>query len=639
MCGIAGLTIFGNGNSISSENKESMKQTLELLHLRGPDENGIKEGRNWLFGHTRLAIIDPALGTQPMTSPETGVVITYNGEIYNHREIRLVLEEKGHRFRTECDTETVLEAYLEWGKEAVGMFNGFFSFAIYDPRKELIFAARDRLGIKPFYYYKGEKALSFASTIPAVLKLSGIKAEEDIESISHYLSTGKLLFGEKTMLRNILSLRPGRTMTLDLGSGKLSIAQYWKRPVMTAHDRNINAPTFAHATEKVGELLRDSVQKRLMSDVPVGAFLSGGLDSSIIAQCLSAKSQCMLPFFCAVSDDESANEFRYAKLAADAAGAKLYEIKVTPEDFTSNWDFLISQKGMPLSTPNEVSIYYLAKALSKECKVTLTGEGADEIFGGYVQPHFSAYDFDRCARTPEEADMTSQFGMSMVMQYGRSFFVNDTDHYLATCSWMSFLVKEQLFAADTWDALSQDEKLFEFYEDFFEHLDGCSSFDKRMHLHAEFNLENLLGRVDNSTMASSVEARVPFNDHRIAEFAFTMPDSYKMAWKSPEAAERGKDLTAAEIDRLDLLETKRLPREAFKPFLNREIIERKKMSFPVPFEKWFSGVLMPEIKTICMESTLARSLFNTSAIEKMIEQKDRNLWLIANLCKWHDALN
>ena len=159
-----------------------------------------------------------------------------------------------------------------------------------------------------------------------------------------------------------------------------------------------------------------------------------------------------------------------------------------------------------------------------------------------------------------------------------------------------------------------------------------------MHLHAEFNLENLLGRIDNSTMSASIEARVPFNDHRIAEFAFTMPDSYKMAWRNPEAAEKGKNITAAEIDRLDLLETKRLPREAFRNALPQEIIDRKKMSFPVPFEKWFSGELLPEIRDICMESALAKNIFNSRAIEKMIARKDRNLWLIANLCKWSGSM-
>ncbi|MDD3127617.1 MAG: asparagine synthase (glutamine-hydrolyzing) [Candidatus Izemoplasmatales bacterium] len=639
MCGIAGFTTFRNKNSIIPENRQKMTETLELLRLRGPDGSGIESGKNYIFGHTRLAIIDPAAGAQPMISPDTGAVIIYNGEVYNHREIRRELESLGHSFSTNCDTETVLKAYQEWGEEAVNIFNGLFAFAVYDPRKNIIFAARDRLGIKPFYYHKGKDSLSFASTIPAVLKLSGIKPEADIESLSHYLSTSKLLFGEKTMLKDIFSLRPGRAMTIDLASGNFSIKQYWKRPVMSSHDRNIGALPFAEAALKTGELLKDSVMKRLMSDVPVGSFLSGGLDSSIIAHCLAEGKGSSMPFFCAVSDDDSASELAYAKLAADSEGAKLYEIMVGADSFAANWDFLIGQKGMPLSTPNEVSIYFLAKALSRDCKVTLTGEGADEIFGGYVQPHFSAFDFDRCARTPEEADTLSPFGMSMYMQYGRNFFINDTDHYLATCSWMSFLAKEDLFVPEIWnDTLAQDEALFGFYEDFFEHLKDCSSFDKRMHLHAEFNLENLLSRVDNSTMSASVEARVPFNDHRLAEFAFTMPDSYKMAWKTPAAAEQGKDLTTAEIDRRELLETKRLPREAFRNALPREIIERKKMSFPVPFEKWFSGELLPEIKELCLESPLAKNLFNAKAIENMAARKDRNLWLIANLCKWGKSL-
>lgn len=639
MCGIAGFAVFGNNNSIGSEQTQKMAEILELMRLRGPDDRGTAQGKNYIFGHTRLAIIDPAAGKQPMISPETGAIIIYNGEVYNHLEIRSKLETLGHKFRTNCDTETVLEAYIEWGEKAVDIFNGLFAFAIYDPRKNSIFAARDRLGIKPFYYYKGKSSISFASTIPAVLKLGGVTPSADLESLSHYLSTGKLLFGEKTIVKDIFSLRPGRTMRIDLANGNISINQYWKRPVLSAHERNIGAPSFEEAAEKTRELLKDSVTKRLMSDVPVGSFLSGGLDSSIIAHCLAEGKGSTMPFFCAVSDDESASELAYAQLTAKAEGAKLYEIMVGADSFAANWDFLIKEKGMPLATPNEVSIYFLAKALSSQCKVTLTGEGADEIFGGYVQPHFSAFDFDRCARTPEEADTLSAFGMAIYMQYGRSFFINDTDHYLATCSWMSFLAKEDLFNADVWnDTLAQDEAVFGFYEDFFEGLKECSSFDKRMHLHAEFNLENLLARIDNSTMSASVEARVPFNDHRIAEFAFTMPDSYKMAWKNPAAAEAGKDMTTTEIDRRELLETKKLPREAFRNALPREIIERKKMSFPVPFEKWFSGELLPEIKELCMESPLAKNLFNEKAINNMTARKDRNLWLIANLCKWGKSL-
>jgi asparagine synthase (glutamine-hydrolysing) len=346
-----------------------------------------------------------------------------------------------------------------------------------------------------------------------------------------------------------------------------------------------------------------------------------------------------VPFFCAGTDREEANEYEYARMMADRTGSELFSVSVSSGCFAEDWDFLVGEKGLPLSTPNEISIYGLSAALREKCTVTLTGEGADEIFGGYSQPHFSAYDFDRCARTPETADTDSAFGMAMLMMYGRSFFINDTDHYTATCCWMPYAIKERLFKDNVWDSLEQDNALFLFYEDFFNSLSKCSSLDKRLHLHAEFNLENLLNRIDNSSMSASVEARVPFNDHRIVEFAFRMPDEYKIDWTSAQAAQKGAELPAAEIDRLGLIETKKLPRRAFSAFLPDEIIKRRKMSFPVPFRDWFSGPLAGEIKELCLDSDFSRDFFDKKTVSAMLEKHDRNLWLTANLCKWWDVLN
>jgi asparagine synthase (glutamine-hydrolysing) len=391
---------------------------------------------------------------------------------------------------------------------------------------------------------------------------------------------------------------------------------------------------FKSAVEKTRELLDDSIKKRLMSDVPLGAFLSGGLDSSIIALMARKHKKGALPLFCAGTDNEKENEFKFAEEMAALIQCHLYEVKVSPDDFSKDWKFLISQKGLPLSTPNEISIYHLSAELRRQCTVTLTGEGADEIFGGYVQPHFSAYDFDRCARKESETNSLTPFEMSMVMLYGRSYFINDTDHYTATSCWLSFSEKSQLFKDEAWEALEEDSALFSFYEDFFRSVEKCSSFDKRMHLHAEFNLENLLNRIDNSSMSASVEARVPFNDHRIIELAFAMPDTYKMDWATPEAEKHGNELTAFEIDRQGLLETKRLPRKAFENELPRDIIERKKMSFPVPFQQWFHGPLQDEITELCLNSSFSKSFFCKEKIQNLLNAKSRNLWIAANLCKW-----
>ncbi len=637
MCGIAGYALLSEGERISDKEHLKIRSVLKKLELRGPDGNGTASGDVWIFGHARLAIIDPKAGRQPWRDEASGAVLTYNGEIYNYKEIREELKSKGHLFRTNCDTEVVLASYLEWGEQCVEKFNGFFAFAVVDPRKKRIFAARDRLGIKPFYYMNNGREFCFCSVIPGIISCAEQDFAPDLEAVSHYLTTGKLTFGDKTMLEGIKALLPGHVLSLDLKTKAMKLRRYWRLPILSPEDKK-GAMPFAQAAQETKALLEDSIQKRLMSDVPLGAFLSGGLDSAIITTTAFKHLRASFPMFCAGTDDEEMNEFKYADMVAAQLKAKLNHIRVSPGGFSRDWSFLISQKGLPLSTPNEVSIYRLSTALRKECAVTLTGEGADEIFGGYVQPHFSAYDFDRCARDIESSDKHSPFAMSMIMHYGRSFFINDTDHYTATSCWTPYGEKAQLFQKSVWDELEEDNSLFAFYEDYFNELESCSSFDKRMHLHADFNLENLLNRVDNCSMSASVEARVPFNDHRIAEFAFKLPDDYKMRWKSHEAQAIGRELSVADIDRQCLLETKCLPRRAFASSLPKEVVQRKKMSFPVPFEKWFYGDLFEELKELCLSSRFSKTHFNAGCVEKMISRKDRNLWLVANLCKWDEVI-
>lgn len=631
MCGIIGFAYL-NGEEITDQHVGRIKAVLAAARFRGPDGSGVHRGPNWIVGHNRLAIIDPDAGAQPWVDADSGCALTYNGEIYNHVDLRRQLEAKGRGFRSRCDTEVVMAAYLEWGEACVEKFNGFFSFVVVDPRRELAFAARDRIGIKPFYYGLDRQSFRFGSTVPGVLALSPDTPELDVEAMSHYLSVGKIHFGDRTLLKGIRALDPGCRLTVHLNDGDFKIERYWRRPVVKTADKG-DVP-FESAASEIRALLEDSVRARLMSDAPLGAFLSGGLDSAIIALVASKDAGAGFPLYCAGTDDDASNEFEHARRVADLIGGDLSEVVVTPATFAQDWGSLIANKGMPLCTPNEISIFRLAAALRKRCAVTLTGEGADEIFGGYVQPHFSAFDFDRCSHDPDASLDASPFGMAMMLLYGRGFFINDTDHYLATSCWFSFLDKVELFKADVWSDIEEDEAVFRFYENFFDQLDGCSTFDKRMHLHADFNLENLLSRVDNSTMAASVEARVPFTDHRVVEAAFRLPDAFKMDWRDAAAKKEGAELTASSIDQRGLLETKRLPRRAFKDTVPREILEREKMSFPVPFEKWFAGPMAANLAELCLESPLTRDVFNREAVESLVAKKHRNLWLLANLCEW-----
>ncbi|OGV55616.1 MAG: asparagine synthase (glutamine-hydrolyzing) [Lentisphaerae bacterium GWF2_52_8] len=634
MCGIAGITV-GTRKRIGEEDRMRMERAVSVMQRRGPDGNGISAGDSWLLGHARLAIMDPAAGQQPLRDEASGVTLSYNGEIFNYKELREKLRAAGHSFCTNCDTEVVLKAYLEWGRSCVERFNGFFAFCIADPRSQSFFAARDRAGVKPLFHRNNGDSFCLASSLPALFACQGGEKRPNLAAISHYLSTGRPVFGDETLFSGVKNLRPAHCLIFNWHSGLLDIWRYWSRPVLAPSEKN--PPPFEEAVAETRSLIQDAVKIRLMSDVPLGAFLSGGLDSAIVVGNAARQTPSAIPVFCAGTEDEKSNEFNYAEMVARQNKAKLEKIVISPADLEKDWDFLIAEKGFPLSTPNEISIYRLASALRHKCTVTLTGEGADEIFGGYVQPHFSAFDFDRCPHRSEDAENDSPFALAMTMLYGRSWFINDTDHYTSTSTWLPYASKKSLFSSEVWPLLDDDSSFFAFYEDFFGGLGKCSTFDKRLHLHAEFNLENLLMRIDNSTMAASVEARVPFTDYRLIESAFKMPDSYKMAWRSPEAEAQGAMLTAAEIDRLDLLETKRLPRHAFEDMVPSEIIRRKKMSFPVPFNDWFSGPLKKNVESICLESEFSKTYFQQSVIEAMLARGDRNLWLIANLCRWHQS--
>ncbi len=580
MCGIAGI-ISEPDENVRYKNNDLINKSLKILYNRGPNAQGTCQGSHWVIGHTRLAIIDVKSGAQPMVDDDSGCVLTYNGGIYNYIDLRERLKKYGYQFFTNCDTEVVLKAYLHWGLDCFTYFNGFFAIGLVDPRKEVVHLARDRVGIKPLYFTHNKNRTCFASTIPAVTVLSGAKNSYNLSAMSHYLTTGRTWLGETTLINDVYSLKPRTYKSINYTAWTVSSKRYWQIPVIPGIEKS--NLSFNSAVEQCHALIEDSIKMRLMSDVPLGLFVSGGLDSAIISAVVANHYPQKVPTFCAGTDDETLNEYDYAKRVTDKFALEMNRETITSDDSITNWLSLIKNKGLPLSTPNEISIFKLAEALKKRCTVTLTGEGADEIFGGYVQPHYSAFDYDRCSRQPDTVDLSDPFSMSMIMKYGRAFFMNDTDHFLSTCSWMGLVDKFRLFKEEVWTELDNDNEMISFYESFFNRLELGSTFDKRLHLHANFNLESLLSRVDSSAMLASVEGRVPFTDHRLLEFAFSLPDHYKMDWRNHNARQRGKSLIVDRIDEFDLLETKRLPRNAFKAILPDQIIDRKKMSFPVPF--------------------------------------------------------
>lgn len=632
MCGISGIVKFSN-KSISLSDSQRLQESLESMKSRGPNSQALCQGSNWLLGHTRLSIIDLSGGKQPMKDAATGVTLSYNGEIYNFLALRNELLNEGCSFVTESDTEVLLKSYVHWGRAALNKLNGCFAFAVYDPRDESLFIARDRLGVKPLYYNIESGALNFASSVAALLKITGKKVLEP-SAVSHYFTSCRITFGEKTLLKGVNTLLPGTFMKIVLKTGQTQKEKYWNRPVLAPEDKHQLSKE--DLLQKTRELVKAAVQDRLVSDVPVGCFLSGGLDSAIIAG-LATGGVKKYPFFCAGSTVEKYNEFHFAKEVADTLNCSVQDIRITPDSFFKDWQTLIDLKGLPLSTPNETSIFRLAKALKETCTVTLTGEGADEIFGGYLMPLFGIYDY---LKSPHSEEMAAGHPLEykLMQRFGRPYIFNEADHFFLTHSWMPADAKARFFSQAFWQSLDEDDEVFSYYEDFIDRYSQCSPFDRRLHLHAEVNLEGLLNRVDSSTMAASVEARVPFTDYRVVEFAFKQSDSWKMAFRNNDAEMQAKDLLVDEISKRDLVETKRLIRQAFAKEVPKTVLDRPKMSFPTPFQEWLSGGFVEELQGRCLEISSEMGIFDEAEVRAMFSRGDRNFWLLANICLWYESV-
>ena len=635
MCGINGFFHHNNFTNLNNTLTHKIESNLEKLKLRGPNSQGIYHSDTWSFAHTRLAIQDVQNGHQPLIHGDTNSVITYNGEIYNHKEIRTELEQLSHSFETHCDTEVLLKAYIEWGVKCLEKFNGCFAFVIYDSLKNQFFMARDRVGIKPLYYTDQNGFTAFSSTVKALVNYLP-KLEPSLPAISHYLTSSRTTLSEQSLVEGIKSLLPGHYRIYDLNTDNIDSRSYWQKPCLSANDKK--DISFEEASEEAKSLIGNAVKDRLISDVPLASFLSGGLDSSIIASQVCKYSDKAPKMYCAGTSEEQFNEIVFAKEMADRLNVDLHYEQIDNSSFFDNWQFLIDSKGLPLSTPNEVSIYRLSKALSKDYTVALTGEGADEIFGGYVQPQYGFYDYLRAAKEPDSSCENPELDWPLQRRFGRNFFFNEADHFFSACTWTTPAEKANLLKEDIWLKIDEDDAVFTHYEEFFDKVSHCSQLDKRLHLHSEINLEGLLNRVDSSTMAASIEARVPFNDHRVIDFAFSLPDNFKYHFRSEQAKQKATNLLIDEIDKENLLESKRLLRSSFKQEIPLSILDRKKMSFPVPFNQWLAEADAQSRMKENFQSLFIQSLFSNKALEQLLVRQDRKLWLINNLALWWKSI-
>lgn len=642
MCGICGIFEYGRSNG--SVNWELVTTMRDAMVHRGPDDAGtwVSADRRVGLGHRRLSIVDlsPA-GHNPMTNETGDIWIVFNGEVYNHEKLRPGLIEKGHTYRSRSDTETLLHLYEEEGLEFVSRLEGDYAFAIWDEPKRRLLLARDRLGVKPLYYTIVGGRLLFASEIKALLEHPDVDRDIDETSLYHYL-TFLTTPAPRTLFKGISKLPPGHTLTCD-ADGNIDIRRYWDAIV----DEPENPLSVEDTTEHVRTLLSDAIEKRMMSDVPFGVFLSGGVDSSAnVAMMSKLTNMPVRTFTVGFEDAPQYNELDHARRIAKQFGADHHEVIIGHEDAISFLPDMIFHQDEPIADPVCVSLYYVSKlARDSGTIVVQAGEGSDEIFSGYTTYATYLKMYEKVWRHAERlpAGIRRQIASLAGSGLGRAAIARLPKGKKLVPELARRLGSgEALFwnAAEVWDETtkrslitkSYRERLgsMSSYEVVKEHFDRIaaekpsSDFLERM-IYVELKLrlaELLLMRVDKITMATSVETRVPFLDHKLVEFAMTIPRSMKIR--------DGQN--------------KWILKKALEGIVPNDILYRPKQGFGLPINEWFISGMAPFVEHALFSSPFRkRGLLDYDVVRSMWEQHlagkvnySFNIWSLLNLSLWYE---
>ena len=625
MCGINGIAF--SSKSSRTIDRAVLERMRDVIKHRGPDDVGLFIDANVGLGHRRLSIVDVAAGHQPMTNEDGSLHITYNGEIYNHADFREELEAKGHVYQTHCDTETILHLYEEHGEQCVEYLRGMFAFAIWDQRRKELFVARDRLGVKPLYYiHTADGSLYFGSEIKTLLDAGAIKPEINYRALPDYLAN-HAPSGEATLFEGVKRLLPGYTLVWR--DGEICVKRYWDVSFANREEPRSDKDYIAEWYE----LFRTSVRLRLMADVPLGMFLSGGIDSSAIAAVMSDFVDEPIKTFSVAFAEREANELEYARLVANAFKTNHHEIVVRPEDFFAALPKLVWHEDEPLAHPSSVALYFVSYLASQHVKVVLTGEGSDELLAGYARYRKTILNLGFGERyhnlTPAFLQKGVRQGIEgmpssskLRQKLSRTFLTLSPDiesiyfdnfavfprHMQPDL--LSFETRERCGAIDPYARVGEA----------FRQTDATSILERLLYADIKTYLHELLMKQDQMSMATSVESRVPFLDHKLVEFTCRLPERLKL---------RGGT-------------TKYILRESMKGVLPEAILSRPKMGFPVPIGSWFRGAYRSVIdEYVLSERALARGIFSPDFVRRLVarhqtggENHDERLWALVNFEIW-----
>ncbi len=631
MCGILGIK-----TTTTAVNKDRLTVMRDTMPYRGPDTNGLWFDDEAKIGlaHLRLSIIDPTpAGHQPRVDEASNCVISYNGEVYNYLEIKAELEQKGYIFETHSDTEVVLKAYLEYGYDCLKHFNGMFAIAIWDGNKKELFLARDRLGIKPLYYMHNENEFIFASETKAILAGLDKKPALNVQLIDSYMSFGYIP-GENTLHKGIKRLMPGHYAVLKSGEvngaepteNKLIITEYWD---LTFNNLNEDKG-FDYYVKESKKLLDSAIDLRLRSDVPLGIFLSGGIDSSAVVGLLAERVDEPLKTFSIGYDfGKGFDETLYAKIIADKFKTDHHEIKITPAQFKAFIPEYIALMDEPVTEAAAISLFFVSKLAKEKVTVALSGEGSDEIFAGYdLYQYMNVLDKYRT--------VVGQTGCNLFA--GISNKLLGKSHKVSKYLTMATLPIEQRYKGMSTYPDHEKEALYKpqfkaeierknqvssrnYTRGLFDKVKNEDTLSKMLYFDTKtWLVDDLLIKADRMSMAASLELRVPFLDYRLVEFAATIPTKHKI--------KKG--------------EGKYPLKKMMEGILPKEIIYRKKMGFPTPLKLMFQNELRSYAEELLLsEETKLHQFFKKERIEQLITEHNNNkydhhktLWQLVVLEEW-----
>jgi asparagine synthase (glutamine-hydrolysing) len=626
MCGIAGWANLENKSS-QNHSEAVLHAMCERMKHRGPDSEGLWLDETVALGMRRLSIIDLHTGEQPVYNEDKSIVVVMNGELYNFREVRADLEKRGHKFATNTDTEILPHLYEEYGEALVEHINGMFAFALWDTRRKKLLVARDRFGEKPLYYGTFEGKFIFASEPKVLLENPSVKSEINTDALRQYLSFDYVP-APNSIYKNIYKLPAAHLLTLE--NGEIKTRRYWN---LTFH-KNGNTPTIEEAAKNLREIISDAVRMRLVSDVPLGILLSGGVDSSTVAAFAAQHATEKIKTFSIGFEEDSFDESKYARQVAEHLQTEHYEDKLSVEKAAD----LISEIGTwldePMSDGSLLPTFLLSRFVRKYVTVALGGDGGDEIFAGYPMyfGHKMARVYDsipRFLRAGLIEPIVNNLPVStknLSFDYKAKRFVAASKYDLVTRhhSWFgSFSIDahERLLAEDVLARTSND--IYKGAKDLLKITDAKSEIEQMQFLDMNFYMaEDILTKVDRASMAVSLEVRAPFLDPRVAEYAASLPPEYKLK------GSKGKYVL----------------KKAVEDLLPKEILKRPKKGFGIPIAEWLKGRLNPLLHDLLAPERLKnQGLFDARFVQKLIKEHEtgaashhKQLWTLLVFQLWFD---